>query len=157
MDALGDLLTGNPIQMGWVSTVEQYPSWQFGYIDNPDRHLANSSVWTQTRTRSDGPEPFLTLSILSQRRGMIASLRHWHRRRHSINRSNDWICPLIYIFTTGQTETKQVKNWLHGTLEVCDDMRLLLMMCLASSSPQNSMPRQLFQAFQRWSWHLWSL
>jgi hypothetical protein len=61
MDPLGDPLTTRPIQTGWEFTMEPYPSGQFGFIDNLDRQFANGSVWTQTRTRSDGPEPLLTL------------------------------------------------------------------------------------------------
>jgi len=38
-----------------------YPSGQFGFIDDPDRQFGNGSVWTRTRTRSDGPELLLTL------------------------------------------------------------------------------------------------
>jgi hypothetical protein len=41
--------------------MEPYPSGQFGFIDDPDRQFGNGSVWTRTRTRSDGPEPLLTL------------------------------------------------------------------------------------------------
>jgi hypothetical protein len=61
MDPLGDQLTTRPIQTGWEFTMELYPSGQFGFIDDLDRQLGNGSVWTRTRTRSDGPEPFLTL------------------------------------------------------------------------------------------------
>jgi len=41
--------------------MEPYPSGQCGFIDDPDRQFGNGSVWTRTRTRSDGPEPLLTL------------------------------------------------------------------------------------------------
>ena len=41
--------------------MEPYPSGQFGFIDDPDPQFGNGSVWTRTRTRSDGPEPLLTL------------------------------------------------------------------------------------------------
>jgi len=61
MDPLGDPLTTRPIQTGWEYTFELYSSWRFGFIDNPDRQFGNGSVWTHTRTRSDGPEPLLTL------------------------------------------------------------------------------------------------
>jgi len=61
MDPLGDPLTTRPILTGWEFTMEPYPSGQFGFIDNPDRQFGNGSVWTRTRTRSDGPEPLLTL------------------------------------------------------------------------------------------------
>jgi hypothetical protein len=61
MDPLGDPLTTRPILTGWELTMEPYPSGQFGFIDDPDRQIGNGSVWTWTRTRSDGPEPLLTL------------------------------------------------------------------------------------------------
>jgi len=61
MDPLCDPLTTRPIQTGWEFTMELYPSGQFGFIDDPDRQFGNGSVWTRTRTWSDGPEPLLTL------------------------------------------------------------------------------------------------
>jgi len=61
MDPLCNPLTTRPIQTGWEFTMEPYPSGQFGLIDDPDRQFGNGSVWTRTRTRSDGPEPLLTL------------------------------------------------------------------------------------------------
>jgi len=65
MDPLGDPLTTRPIQTGWEFTMEPYPSWQFGFIDHPDRQFGNGSVWTRTRTRNDGLEPLLTLHRMS--------------------------------------------------------------------------------------------
>jgi len=64
MDPLGDPLTTRSIQTGWEFIMEPYPSGQFGFIDDPDRQFGNSSVWTLTRTRSDGPEPLLTLLLI---------------------------------------------------------------------------------------------
>ena len=61
MDPLGDLLTTRRIQTGWEFTMEPYPSRRFGIIDDPDRQFGNGSVWTRTRTRSDGLEPLLIL------------------------------------------------------------------------------------------------
>jgi len=63
MDPLGDPLTTHPIQTGWEFTIEPYPNWRFGFIDNPDRPCGNYSVWTCTRTRSDSPGPLVTLYI----------------------------------------------------------------------------------------------
>jgi hypothetical protein len=63
MDPLGDLLTTRPVQTGWEFTMEPYLSGKFGFIDNPDREFVNCSVWTQTRPRSDGPEPLLILTM----------------------------------------------------------------------------------------------
>ena len=61
MDQLGDPLTTHPIQTGWEFTMEAYSSRQFGFIDDPDRQSGKGSVWTGTHSRSDGPEPLLTL------------------------------------------------------------------------------------------------
>jgi len=46
--------------------MEPYPSGQFGFIDDPERQFGNGSVWTRTRTRSDGPEPLLTLDMVEE-------------------------------------------------------------------------------------------
>jgi hypothetical protein len=43
--------------------MEPHPSGQFGIIDDPDRQFGNGSVWTWTRTRSDGSELLLTLDV----------------------------------------------------------------------------------------------
>ena len=67
MDPLGNPLTARPIQTGWEFTMEPYPSGQFRFIDDPDRQFGNGSVWTRTRTRSDGPEPLLTLGLTRSR------------------------------------------------------------------------------------------
>jgi len=63
MDPLGNLLTTRLILTGWECTMELYPSVEFGLIDDLDHQFANASVWTWTRTRSDGPEPLLTLQL----------------------------------------------------------------------------------------------
>jgi len=61
MDPLGDPLTTRPIQTGWEFTMQPYPSRQFGFNDDSDRQFGNGLIWTRTRTRSDDPEPLLTL------------------------------------------------------------------------------------------------
>jgi len=61
MDPMGDPLTTRLIQTGWEFTMEPDPSRQFGFIHDPERQFGNGSVWTRTRTRSDSPEPLLTL------------------------------------------------------------------------------------------------
>jgi hypothetical protein len=63
MDILDNLLTTGPIQMGWQVTIKPYSCWQFGISNKADRPYGNSSVWTRTPTRSDGPELLLTLSL----------------------------------------------------------------------------------------------
>jgi len=65
MDPLCDPLTTRPIQTGWVFTMEQYPSGQFGFIDDPASQFGNALVWTRNRTRSDGLETLLTRLVLS--------------------------------------------------------------------------------------------
>jgi len=69
-----DLLTTRPIQTGWEFTFELYLSWQFGFIDNPDRQFGNGLVWTRTRIWSDGPEPLLTLGVSHL---LILQTQHW--------------------------------------------------------------------------------
>jgi hypothetical protein len=64
MDTLGDLLTTRPIQTGWWICIKPYPNCRFQCINNPDLQFGHSSVLTQTRTRSDGPEPLLILTLV---------------------------------------------------------------------------------------------
>jgi len=58
-----DPLTTRPIQTGCESALEPYASGQFGFIDDLDYQFGRDSVWTRTRTRSDGLEPLLTLAF----------------------------------------------------------------------------------------------
>jgi len=64
MDLPGDQLTTRPIQMGWEFTINPYPSWRFGYIDNPDRQFGKGSVWTRTQTQRACPDPLLTQNVI---------------------------------------------------------------------------------------------
>jgi len=64
MDQLGDPLTTRPIQSGLVFTSWPHPNWQFQFIDNLDRQFGNGLVETRTWTRSDCPEPLLTLNTV---------------------------------------------------------------------------------------------
>ena len=61
MDPLYNLLGTRPIQKGREMSMEQYPNRQFGFIVDPDRQSGSGLVPTRTRTRSEGPDPFLTL------------------------------------------------------------------------------------------------
>jgi hypothetical protein len=63
MDPLGDLLTTNPIKMGWELKIEPYPSWPSKCIDNWECQFGNSSIRTQTRTQSSSPQLLLTLDL----------------------------------------------------------------------------------------------
>ena len=70
---------------------------------------------------------------------------------------NVCIRPLMYIFTRGSIQTKLVSNWFQGTVESWGDSIPLVTKWQATSSGQNTMPRQPFQAFRSWSGHMWSL
>jgi len=60
MERRGDPLTTHPIRLGWKFTIELYPNCQFGFIQTPDCQFRIGSIWT---TRSDGPEPLVTLFV----------------------------------------------------------------------------------------------
>jgi len=97
------------------------------------------------------------MSIVSRTRRINASLRFWHSGKYPIKHVDDWICPLMYIFTRGRIQMMPVRNWLHGKLEICGDMRPLLTTWQVSLSVQITHRRPPFQAFWRWSWHVWSV
>jgi hypothetical protein len=63
MDPHYNPLKTRPIQIGSEMSMEQYPNRQLWFIYEPDRQSASSYVWTCTRTRSDDPDPLLTLGI----------------------------------------------------------------------------------------------
>ena len=70
--------------------MEPYLSGQFGFIDEPDRQFGNGSVWTRTRTRSDGPEPLLTLTKRNRKKmmnGRYMDQRGTHSKLIHENRS----------------------------------------------------------------------
>jgi len=79
MDPLGEPLATRPFQTGWEFSMEPYPGGQFGFIDDPDCQFGNGSVWTRTRTRSDGPEPLLTLLLnhILAGRDRLSLVMHW--------------------------------------------------------------------------------
>jgi len=60
MDPLDNPLTTSPIHTGCEISIELYPNWWFGCIDDPDCQFGNKSVPTRTRPRSTGPELSLT-------------------------------------------------------------------------------------------------
>jgi hypothetical protein len=77
MDPWGYLLITRRIQMVWEVSVELCPNWPFKCIDNPERQFVNSSVLTQTRTRSDCPVPLLSvLKARSQYEMKYSQLSH---------------------------------------------------------------------------------
>jgi len=61
MDLLCKLLSTRPGQTDWEFAIEQYMSRCFGYLGNQQCRFANCTVWTWSRTWSDGPEPLLTI------------------------------------------------------------------------------------------------
>ena len=63
MDPLYNPLRTRPIQTGREMTMEPYPNRQFRFINDPDRQYGSGSVLTRSRTRSDGPDPLLTLAL----------------------------------------------------------------------------------------------
>ena len=63
MDPLENPLRTRPIQTDREMSIEPYPNRQFGCIDGPDRQFGDGSVLIWTETRSDGPEPVLTLIV----------------------------------------------------------------------------------------------
>lgn len=54
-------------------SIEPYPNWQFGSIDDLDRVFGHSSVLTRTQTRSGSPKQFLTLDITM----FLISISRW--------------------------------------------------------------------------------
>jgi len=79
MDPLDNPLSNHPIQTGGEFSKEPYPNGQFGFIDHPDRQFGTGLVPIRTWTRSDGPEPLLTLpTMLNQAfQGFLPCFRHW--------------------------------------------------------------------------------
>jgi len=63
MDPLDNPLSTRPIQTGREFCIEPYPNGWFGFVYNLDCQFGAGSVPTWTRTWSDGPDPFLTLSL----------------------------------------------------------------------------------------------
>jgi hypothetical protein len=61
MDPVHNPLITRPIQTGMEMAMELYPNRQCRVVDAPDRQSGSGLVPTPTRTRSDGPDPLLTL------------------------------------------------------------------------------------------------
>ena len=77
--------------------MEPYPSGQFGFIDDPDRQSGNGAVQTRTWTRSDSPEPLLTLLTMQDfNRGI-----HYQTCNSNLNHPgehNYTVCQYIYLY-----------------------------------------------------------
>jgi hypothetical protein len=65
MNPLYNPLKTHPILTGREMSMEPYPNRPFGFIDDPERQPGPGSVPTRIRTRSDGPDPLLTLYTLA--------------------------------------------------------------------------------------------
>ena len=96
------------------SSLRRIPLCQ--HFENESRHLHLLLHWRNHYILSIGK------SRLSQRTRMYTSLSHWYPRRYSITGLNDWIRPLMYIFTRGRIQTNPVSIWLHGKLKICGNM-----------------------------------
>jgi len=70
MDPLDNPQSTRPIHTGRDYSKELYLNGWFGYIDNRDRQFGPGSVPTWTRTRSDSPEPLLTLITTHRQNGL---------------------------------------------------------------------------------------
>jgi len=118
------------IQNLMTSLLGHHPGKQLasGYQEiSSHQHLDNK--WGQLNSLLCRCNPYILSvgrSVLSQGRRINTSLRCWYPGRYLIQCLNEWICPLKYIFTRGRIQNKPVSNWLHGKLEICEDMSPLL-------------------------------
>jgi len=142
------LFNENP-RMCWASGRQNIPLHQ---------HLEHKSL--QPNWHPDQRNPYIlsiVRPILSRTRRINTRLSWEHPGRYQIMCLNDWIPLLAYILNRGRIQMKLISNWFQGKLPICGDMSPLLTTWQASSSAQNTMPKQLSQAFRRYSWHRWSL
>jgi len=117
MDPLCDPLTTRPIQTGREICIEPYPNRRFGCVDNLNRQFGNGSVLTPTQTRSDGPEPLLTLTALheAQWRGMKSWLEEQEKKRDSYHQDDllwgegitDMVARAVAATERGQKEDRR--------------------------------------------------
>jgi hypothetical protein len=66
MDLLADPLPTCPMQTDSGISIEPYPDWRFGFIDNAEHQFGKKSVLTRTRTGSDSLERLFTLAEVCQ-------------------------------------------------------------------------------------------
>jgi len=64
MDPVDNPLSTRPVQKGREFCIEPYTNGRFGFIENLRRQFGACSFPTQTRTRSHGPEPVVTLTLI---------------------------------------------------------------------------------------------
>jgi len=91
MDPLDNPLTTRPIQTGCEMSIQLYPNWRLGCIDDLHCPFGNRSVPTRTPTRSTGPELLLTLLSTHPKMTIILPslflnlwvLRDWGRNRQN--------------------------------------------------------------------------
>ena len=96
--------------------MEPYPSGQFGFIDDPDRQFGNGSVWTRTRTRSDGPEPLLTL-VMAELHGFKLSLLSIEEKYES---------PRVVYLLEGHMYFDNILLYYNGAAKLAVDMAISL-------------------------------
>jgi hypothetical protein len=102
--------------------MEPYQSGQFGFSDDPDSQFGNSSGWTRTLTRSDGPEPLRTLAgtpcLVSEPEhlntfesieAILAATFEEEPLKFNFVKSQRF--PPLGI-PTGQTQSKRVADWI---------------------------------------------
>jgi hypothetical protein len=81
MDQLDNTLTTRPIETGWETSLEAYLNCWFEAIDDLDRQFGHCSVPSRTLTRSDGPEPLLTLCFAQSQNHPLAKVQIDYRLR----------------------------------------------------------------------------
>lgn len=77
MDPPRDLLATHPIRTGCDISIELYPSWLSGHIDNLYHHFGNGWILTWTQAWNYGPQPLLTLDITDAVQRDMEYLRGW--------------------------------------------------------------------------------
>jgi len=87
-EPLDNPLTTRPIMTGWELSIEPYPNWPFGCLDNPDGVFHDGFVSTRTRTCCGGPETFQTL------------LSHQSHRNHHRSLKNCMQCNIYTLLRT---------------------------------------------------------
>jgi len=130
MDPLGDPLTTRPIQMSWEFTIEPYPSWQCGFIDNPDRQSANGVCWTRTRTQIHRPEPFLTLGWWDVADNI--------RERDKMYGTTEWKVPAVVQTQMADVAASSAPTTFVAPMETLDSVPKILQMPRVTSRPGSS-------------------
>jgi hypothetical protein len=102
--------------------MEPYLSGQFGFIDDPDRQFGNGSVWTRTRTRSDGPEPLLTLGETLPEKVVV---RQCAEGGNGLQAGNDPVLDPSSTYDNLELKSVAEEKKLHETAKVHDVSAML--------------------------------